>query len=132
MSQDNMFERAARLKLRFPSVVGQLSVEELWSLPLQGAANRASLDSVAREINSRLKAGELSFVSPTPVDSLLQLSMDIVKHIIAVRMQEASQQDLRRQRAERKQQLLALIARKEEAALEGHSLEDLRKMAEEL
>jgi len=46
----NIFERAARAKVRFSSAVGELTTEQLFDLPLTATGNRLSLDAVARDI----------------------------------------------------------------------------------
>ena len=44
----NIFEQAARQKIRFESVLGLLCVEDLWDLPLTSLnSKRANLDDIA-------------------------------------------------------------------------------------
>ena len=88
MSQ-NIFEQASRKRIRFDSVQGELSVEHLWHLPLT-SATKANLDDVAKEVNRQLiAAAETSFVKQTsPAKNELELKMEVVKHIIGVRLEE--------------------------------------------
>lgn len=86
----DIFEKASRQALRFASTVGELTTEQLWHLPLT-SKNKACLDGIARNIYSELKGlEEVSFVEskPDPRKSTLSLQLDIVKHIIAVRLEE--------------------------------------------
>ena len=58
----NMFEQAARLKLRF--AVGtrvNLTVENLWDLPLTNVKGE-DLDHIAIELQEKLSTNEKSFV----------------------------------------------------------------------
>lgn len=128
-----LFEKASKLKLRFASDKGLLSVEDLWDLPLTAATN-ASLDGVAKSINTRLKEYESeSFVISTPnSNSVLQLKMDIVKYIIKVRLEELDMAKTAAVAKLKKQQIMAIIADKESEVLKGTSLDDLRKMIAEL
>lgn len=129
-----MFEKAARLKLRFNSSKGQLSIEELWDLPLTSQTGKANLDDIARDLHSQLKNdSEVSFVhKDRKSDPAAQLAFDIVKHVIEVRLAENEQALAAKTNAEKKQQLMALITQKENAQLQDMPLEDLKKMVEAL
>ena len=131
-----MFDKATRLKLRFDTPKGELSVEDLWDLPLTSQTGKANLDDLARSLDRQIRdAGSMvSFVNPTSQteSTKLQLQFDIVKHIIDVRIAERQEAEAKKANSERKQTLLAIIAQKESAELQGASLEDLRKMVEAL
>ena len=124
-----MFEAATRLKLRFDSSKGQLSVEDLWELPLTSAKN-ANLDDIARGLHRQLKNGDdVSFVNVAQKsDEVVQLKFDIVKHVIDVRLAENEAARAASANREKKQQLMAIIAQKKDAALQGTSLEELEAM----
>jgi hypothetical protein len=133
-----MFEKASRLKLRFESPKGLLSVEDLWDLPLTSTRNGANLNDLAKAMNRELKASaEEDFVNQTAtadsiIRTLLQLRFDIVKHIINVRLAENAAAKAKADAKEKKDRILAIIERKQNEKLEGASLEDLQKMVAEL
>ena len=129
-----MFEKASRIKLRFESPQGKLMVEDLWDLPLTSSTGRANLDDIARGLHRSLKATETeSFVDDSPkADENIKLGFNIVKWVIAVRKEENATATLAATNRGKKQQLLALIAQKETEQLAGQSIDDLRKMVEEL
>jgi hypothetical protein len=129
-----MFEKATRLKLRFESTKGLLTTEDLWDLPLNSAARHANLNDVARAISRELKdSSQEDFVSQkTPENDVLQLKMDIVKHVIAVRLAEADAAKQAAARREKKERLLGLIEQKQNEQLGGKSLEELQAMVAEL
>lgn len=130
-----MFEKAARLKLRFSSPQGVLNTEDLWDLPLtSNRTNQANLNNIAREASRELKAqGEEDFVNPrTAIDETLQLRLDIVKRVIQVRQAENEAARAASDRREKKERLLELIAKKQDQQLEGKSLEELTAMVEAL
>lgn len=133
MSQLNIFERASRIALRFNSTKGRLSVEDLWALPLTSRSG-VSLDSVAIAANRELKElEEESFVAtPSLKNADAQLRMDIVKHIIEVRIAERDEKKLAAVKAERKEKILEILARKDDDALAAKSPEELRKELENL
>ena len=122
-----MFEKATRLKLRFPSQVGMLSVEDLWDLPLQSSRG-ASLDTIAKTINKVLKeTSEESFVAPvTAQNTELTLQLDILKYIIAVKIEEANAAKVIKEKAAKKRDIMAIMADKQNEALKGKSLEELQ------
>jgi len=129
-----MFDQATRLKLRFNTPQGLISTEDLWDLPLTSTTNRANLDTIAVGLYAELNSNRnISFVNRASAgDTTLQLKFDIVKHIIDVRQAENAATAEARVRKEKKQQILSLISQKENETLAGKSLDDLRKMAEEL
>lgn len=129
-----MFEIATRLKLRFESPKGLLTTEDLWDLPLTSQTGKPNLDDIAKGIHKQLKSNnDFSFVTPKETDnSLIQLQMDIVTHIINVRISERNSAALEAERKAKKQRILAAIAQKQDDALYGASLEELQKMAEDL
>jgi hypothetical protein len=128
-----VFEKAVRLKLRFPSPQGGLTVEDLWDLPL--ISNRAAnLNSIAKEISRKLKAeGEEDFVNPkSGADTVLQLQLDIVKHVIQVKQAENEASRLLVERRQKKERIMEIIAKKQDAELEGKPLEELTAMVSDL
>ncbi len=130
----NIFEKATRIGLRFPSPKGSLSVEDLWQLPLQSKSG-PDLDTIARTANSSLRAvSEESFVSTRtdPKKSTYELQLEIAKHIIAVKQTENAEAAAKVEKAQKKAKLLEVLARKQDAALEQLSPEELVKQIEEL
>lgn len=129
-----MFEKASRLKLRFETSKGLLTVEDLWALPLTSGTGKVNLDDIARNLNRSIKAeSEQSFVAPTsPVNKELELAFDIVKHVIKVRLEENAAENLARTNREKKARILELIAQKQDAQLANQSLEELTALANSL
>ena len=125
----SIFEKASRLKLRFETQQGQLSVEDLWGLPLSSTTNKANLDEIARGLFLKLKSGQdVSFVDTAKKsDVLTQLKFDVVKHIIDVRLAENQAKNDAAVRQAQREQLQEVIARKQGQALESTPLEELQK-----
>ena len=122
-----MFEKASRQKLRFESTKGVLSVEDLWDLPMTSQTGKANLDEIARQLYKKVKEStEISFVKPTAEDSESQQKLEIVKHIIDVRLREADAASVARDKAETKKKILEIIDRKKDEALSNASLEELQ------
>jgi len=130
------FEKAARMKLRFDTAKGQLSVEELWDLPLESERG-VSLDGLAVALHQKIKNGaEVSFVRKDSAKSVeyevAQLKFDIVKHIIDVRVAENEAAARSRANRAQKQKIMELIAQKQDESLAGKSVEELMAMVEQL
>ena len=128
------FEKALRLKLRFDSPSGLLVVEDLWDLPLTSTKGRANLDDIARGLNKKLKSGDdVSYVvKERKSDETVQLAFDLVKHVIDVRLAENAAALLEKERAEKKQKIMSIIASKQDESLHSMSLDDLKKLMSEL
>jgi len=96
----SIFEKASKAKLRFSTSRGQLSTEDLWDLSLE------SLDSIAVAIDKALEtAGKKSFIGKRDTtNTTLELQLEILKHIIEVKLAEKDAK-AKRSRAILKQQL---------------------------
>ena len=127
MSTKNLFEKASRQKLRFASQRGDLTVEQLWDLPLT-SANAASLDSIAVGLDTELRnTAPRSFVnSASTGNALLELKLDIVKHIIEVRVEENTRKLAKQAEAQQIKMLDEKIIELEHKELLGGSLEELK------
>lgn len=123
-----MFVKASRLKLRFSTSKGLISVEDLWDLPL------TALDTIAKNLNKEVKeSAEESFIKmKTSASTLATLRFEIVKYIIEVKLNEAEAAQKRAENKERKAQILALIAEKQNKELSEKSIADLMKELEGL
>lgn len=125
----NIFEQATRRAIRFESAKGDLSVEQLWDLPLQ-SRNQFDLDTVAKTVNRQLNAvTEESFVSvrENPAKETLSLKLEIVKHIISVKLQEAEEARNRANKASEKEKLLRLLDEKQNEALRALTPEEIQE-----
>lgn len=124
----NLFELATRNAYRFESVKGNLSVEDLWQLPLTTRGNGTSLDDVAKSIYSQLKASEeVSFVAKqTTANTVLQNKLEIAKYVISVKLAEAETAKVKADKAAERSKLLDIIARKQEQSLEQSTIDELQ------
>ncbi len=126
-----LFEQATRMKLRISSSYGNISVEELWDLPLTSRSNKLNLDDIARSLHLELKnQDDVSFVTEktSPKQSLLQLQFDIVKHIIDVKLAERNAAVNATKEKEKKDKILKIISEKEEDNLKNLSVDELKAM----
>lgn len=126
-----MFEQASRMKLRISTPAGNLSVEDLWELPLSSRTNKLNLDDIARSLHQELKnQDDVSFVTEktSPKQSLLQLQFDIVKHIIDVKLSERNAAVNATKEKEKKDKILKIISEKEEDNLKNLSVDELKAM----
>ena len=121
-----MFEKASRMKLRFTHK-GLCTVEDLWDLPL------TALDRIFKGMNAELKTqNEESLLdTKTKEVKIQELGIEIVKHVVAVKIKEGEERKNRVLKAERKQKLLGIISTKQDAVLEGKTIEELNKLIDE-
>lgn len=128
----NIFEKASRIGLTFESTKGLLSTEDLWNLPLD-SLTKTSLNSVAKAANKKLKSTEESFVNPvSKADDISQLQLDIVKHIIAVRIDENATKKLSAENAAKRERIREIIAQKQDADLLNKDEAELKKLLDEI
>lgn len=131
----DLFEQAARLKLRFPSTRGDLTAEQLFDLPLLSPGDRFDLDTVAKSVNAALKAtSEESFVSTAvhPAATKHQLQLDVVKSVIATKQSEAAAAKRRADRAAERRRLVEALGDKQDEKLRAMSISSIQKRLDEL
>lgn len=130
---EDLFARVTRDKVRFVTVKGEVSVEDLWDLPLTSERG-FDLDSIAKKIAKELKdSTEESFVKPsTKGSSLLELKLEVLKYIIKVKMEENEVRKNLAEKKAKKEKLMEILAKKEDANLEALTPEEIRKQLEEL
>lgn len=130
----NIFEQASKLKLRFQSNRGDLSTEDLWDLPLTSKQG-FDLDTVAKTVNSTLKTvTEESFVKVTnnPAQAICELRLEIVKHVIAVKLAANEEARLKAAKAAEREKLLGALADHQDAALKALTPEQIQARLKEL
>lgn len=133
---NNIFEKAARIKLRFQTVIGTLSVEQLWDLPLE--TGNGNLYRLAEELQTALKieskpAKALAFFKKAALtDEVTELKFEIVKHIVITRVAEIEANTNKAVRASELKELDTLIAAKEAEAKSSLSLTALKAMRNQL
>lgn len=127
MNATNIFEYATRNKIRFP-FKGMISVEDLWDLSL------VNLDSIYKMLNKQVKQSEEESLlnTKTDVDTELEVQIAIVKHIVSVKLEEQNAREQAAAKKAQKQKIMAIIASKEDEALHNSSVDDLKKMLDEL
>jgi hypothetical protein len=128
-----MFEEASRLKLRFPSPAGNLSVEDLWDLPLTSKVGHANLDDIAKKFSKVVADNEESFVEkPAPKNATNILAFEIVKHIIKVKLEEREIAKAAVDKKQKRDKIMDILARKQDASLEAMDEAELKKLLGEL
>ena len=127
MSNTNLFEVATRGKFRFP-FKGMITTEDLWDLSL------TNLDNIFKTLNSQAKqAKEESLLdTKSKEDEVLEKKIEIIKHIVSVKLAEKEAREKAFLNKEKRQKLMEIKAKRDEAALESISDEELNKMLSEL
>jgi hypothetical protein len=122
-----MFEKAARLKLRFP-YKGTISTEDLWDLSVK------DLDVIYTTINHALKAvkDEGLLKKKEANVEVMELQLALVKRVYEVKTEEAEQKVAEKERREKKRRIDELIAKKQDSELEGKTLAELQAMRDAL
>jgi hypothetical protein len=120
---NNLFEQASKRKLRFDSSIGQLSTEQLWELPLP------QLNELAISLNRKVKdVSTESFIqTETKVPKDLSLRFEIVKAIIAVKLEEADKAKKTAERKVQRDKLLNALANKQDEKINTMSIKALEK-----
>ena len=122
-----MFEIAVRNKFRF-QFNGMINSEDLFDLSVK------DLDSIFKTLNSQLKqTREESLLDvKTQQDQELDMKIEIVKHIVKIKLEEEAKRIKAKENKEKKQKLMEILANKEDQDLLNKSKEDIQKMLDEL
>lgn len=125
MKEINIFEYAAKNKLRFP-FRGSIAAEDLYDLTPQ------SLDSIYKLLMREVKASnEESLLTDLSVEDVqLQVKIDIVKHVVAEKLADIEKAKNAAAAKMQADKIRSIIAKKQDAALENLSTDELKKMLE--
>lgn len=127
MNEKNLFEYAVRNKLRFP-FKGMISIEDLFDLSL------INLDYIFKTLNAEAKAFEeeslLNVKSKENEEVLVKI--EIVKYIVGVKLMEKEARENAKKNKEMKERLLEIKAKRQDAALENLSDDELEKAIADL
>jgi hypothetical protein len=123
MNTEKMFETAVRNKMRFP-YKGQISVEDLWDLDVN------ALDGIFKTLNSKVKVSqEESLLRTRSKESEeLMVQIEIVKYIVSVKLAEIEARKNAEANRAKRQQILGILADKQESDLKNKSPEELQAM----
>lgn len=127
MTNNELFINATRANYKFP-FRGMINVIDLWDLSL------TNLDSVFKTLNAEVKKSEEESLLNTKSkeDEEISNKIEIVKYIVSVKLDEKKKREDAKKNAEMRQRLLEIKAKRQDAALENMSDEDLDKALAEL
>ena len=127
MTNSELFINATRNNYQFP-FRGMINVIDLWDLSL------TNLDSVFKTLNAEAKKYEEESLLNTKSkeDQEISNKIEIVKYIVSVKLDEKKKRENAKKNAEMRQRLLEIKAKRQDAALENMSDEDLDKALAEL
>jgi hypothetical protein len=126
-----MYKKAAKLKLRFNSPKGLLSVEQLFDLTTSDLAN------LIKKVNAEIKKEErvdddLAFLEgKDEVTSLNVLKFDILKDIYLTKLKERDDAATDQEKKDYRQRIAEIIKKKKDQELENLSIEELEKKLNE-
>lgn len=124
----NIFEVAARKKLRFPTNKNEITTEQLFDLPLE-SRDGFDLDQVAKTINAQLKqVGEESFVKKTnnPKKAELELKLEIVVFVIQDKIEAEARKKALSAKSTEKAKLVEALHEQENAELKKLSPAEIK------
>lgn len=122
-----MYKKALRTKLRFSTTKGKLTTEDLFDLSL------IDLNNLAIALDKKLsETPRKSFISDIEPDTQEdELRFNIVKDVIALKLVERNAAQNAKAKAAEKAQLLEVLHRKKNEALENLSVAEIEaKLAE--
>ena len=127
MTNNELFINATRNNYQFP-FRGMINVIDLWDLSL------TNLDSVFKTLNAEAKKSEEESLLNTKSkeDEEVSNKIEIVKYIVSVKLDEKKKREDAKKNAEMRQRLLEIKVKRQDAALENMSDEDLDKALAEL
>lgn len=123
----DIFKEASKVKLRFKTSVGTISVENLWDLKLE------KLDELAVSLEELVdKTSKKSYLTvdtkETKESKLNKLRFDIVLDILKTKVANQEKASKAAETRAHNAKIDALIAKKKEEQFENMSIEDLEKL----
>ena len=127
MNTNKLFIEATKRHIRF-QFKGSLTVEQLWELTPE------ELNSMYQKLRAEQKkeTEDTLLTTTESKDENLDISIEIIKYIVKDKLDERERQQKAKEIKEQKQKLLAVLAQKEDAALNEKSIDEIRAMIENL
>jgi uncharacterized small protein (DUF1192 family) len=125
----NIFEYATRNKLRFASSKGDLTIEQLWDVPLR-STDGFNLNAVAKAANKAWKdVSEDNFVETvkTTASARLEMALSAVTYVIEAKLADEASAKKRADNKIEKEKLLAILAEKQDGKLSALSVKQLQE-----
>jgi hypothetical protein len=125
----NIFEYASRNKLRFQSLRGELTLEQLWDVPLR-SRDGFDLNAVAKAANKAWKdLSEESFVETEKTREHVrrETALEVVKRVIETKLAEEETDKRRATNKLEREKLLAILAEKQTGKLSELSEKELQR-----
>lgn len=124
-----MYKQASKLGLKFSTIKGMLSVEQLWDLKQSELSS--AIKAVKKVLSKTEDNDDLSFLEDTKVvDVENQLRFDILKDVYISKQKEAEELRIEANIKAKKQKILALIAEKKDNSLKEMTIEQLEQLIE--
>lgn len=119
-----MYKEALQKKLRFKTNKGMITTEDLFDLSLQ------NLNTLAIMLDKKVnEAPKKSFIEDLPTEENDdELRFTIVKDVINIKLKARKDNIDKAQKDAQKKRIAELIAKKQDEALEGKSIEELQAM----
>lgn len=130
----NIFEYATRNKLRFATVRGDITTEQLWDVPLR-SSDGFNLNAVAKAANDVVKAAnEENFVETarTPAHTRSETALEVVKYVIDAKLADEAAAKKRAENRLKREKLLTALAEKQDGKLSEMSERELKKQIADL
>lgn len=120
----SIYKQASRQKLRIPTKVGSLTVEQVWGLSLP------QLDELAVSLEENLeKSSRKSYLTEvSSQNQTTKLLFDIVLDILTTKLSEEQFATQQREIKEHNQKIMAMIAEDDEKELRNLSREEKLKL----
>lgn len=126
----NNFEFAAKNKLRFPTCRGDITLEQLYDVPLR-SRDDFNLNVIAKTVKKSLgTASEENFVDEekkTPAQAKLEVAFTLVKYVIDSKLEDEATAAKKAENKVKKEKLLTALAEKQDGKLSAMSETELKK-----
>lgn len=125
-----MYKKASKLKLRFATQKGNLTVEQLWDLSMEDLKVEVKNQYEVIKEASIDDDPDLSFLGDGKVDSKETLKFEILKDIFTTKKQEIENSAVEAEKRMKNKRIMEIIAKKQDEDLQGKSIEELKAMLE--
>ena len=122
----NIHAKGNKLKLLFPSVKGQISMQDLYDL------STSNLRTIANVLNRGLKQSDDLFATVSNAESTNKLRLDIILDVLSDRAEESSAKISSQEKEQKLEKVRKRISDKKDAAEDNLSIEELEALEKKL